>query len=168
MSQAKSTVDTQAPNVPGPEAKTNLAEPLVRVEGLTKHFPILRGILIQRKVGAVQAVDGVSFTIAQGETLGLVGESGCGKTTAGRTLLALYPATAGLVTIDGHNVHKAKGRELLAVRRKAQIIFQDPFASLNPRWTVNAIVGEPIRVHKLCKSEKERSARRGSAAMRCL
>jgi len=135
------------------------AEPLVKVENLTKHFPIMRGILIQRKVGAVQAVDGVSFAIAQGETLGLVGESGCGKTTAGRTLLALYPATGGQVTIDGHNVHKAKGRELLAVRRKAQIIFQDPFASLNPRWTVSAIVSEPIRVHKLCKTEKERSAR---------
>ena len=135
------------------------AEPLVKVENLTKHFPIMRGILIQRKVGAVQAVDGVSFTIAQGETLGLVGESGCGKTTAGRTLLALYPATAGQVTIDGHDVHRAKGRELLAVRRKAQIIFQDPFASLNPRWTVGAIVSEPIKVHKLYKSEKERSAR---------
>jgi oligopeptide transport system ATP-binding protein len=135
------------------------AEPLVKVENLTKHFPITRGILIQRKVGAVQAVDGVSFAIARGETLGLVGESGCGKTTAGRTLLALYPATAGLVTIDGHNVHKAKGRELLAIRRKAQIIFQDPFASLNPRWTISAIVSEPIRVHKLCKSSKERSDR---------
>jgi oligopeptide transport system ATP-binding protein len=135
------------------------AEPLVKVENLTKHFPITRGILIQRKVGAVQAVDGVSFTIDRGETLGLVGESGCGKTTAGRTMLALYPATAGLVTIDGHNVHQAKGRELLAVRRKAQIIFQDPYASLNPRWTVSAIVGEPLRVHKLCKSDKERSDR---------
>ena len=135
------------------------AEPLVKVENLTKHFPIMRGILIQRMVGAVQAVDGVSFTIAQGETLGLVGESGCGKTTAGRTLLALYPATAGQVTIDGHNVHKARGHELLAVRRKAQIIFQDPFASLNPRWTVGAIVSEPIKVHKLYKGEKERSAR---------
>ncbi len=135
------------------------AEPLVKVENLTKHFPIMRGILVQRKVGAVQAVDGVSFSIAPGETLGLVGESGCGKTTAGRTLLALYPATAGQVTIDGHDVHKAKGRELLAVRRKAQIIFQDPFASLNPRWTVGAIVSEPIKVHKLCKGEKERSAR---------
>jgi oligopeptide transport system ATP-binding protein len=135
------------------------AEPLVKVENLTKHFPIMRGILIRRKVGAVQAVDGVSFVIAQGETLGLVGESGCGKTTAGRTLLALYPATAGQVTIDGLNVHQAKGRELLAIRRKAQIIFQDPFASLNPRWTVNAIVSEPIKVHKLYKSNKERSAR---------
>jgi oligopeptide transport system ATP-binding protein len=135
------------------------AEPLVRVEHLTKHFPITRGILIQRQVGAVQAVDDVSFTIHRGETLGLVGESGCGKTTAGRTALALYPATSGKVTIDGQDVYAAKGRELLSIRRKAQMIFQDPFASLNPRWTVNAIVGEPLRVHKLCNSDKERQDR---------
>jgi oligopeptide transport system ATP-binding protein len=133
--------------------------PLVKVENLTKHFPITQGILIQRQVGAVQAVDGVSFVVHHGETLGLVGESGCGKTTAGRTLLGLYPATAGVITIDGHNVQEAKGHELLAIRRKAQMIFQDPFASLNPRWTVNSIVGEPLRVHKLFKSDKERSDR---------
>jgi oligopeptide transport system ATP-binding protein len=133
--------------------------PLVRVEKLTKHFPITRGILIQRRVGAVQAVDGVSFTIDQGETLGLVGESGCGKTTVGRTMLALYPATAGRVTIDGHDVHTARGKDLMAVRRKAQIIFQDPFASLNPRWTVNSIVGEPLKVHKLLGSQQERAER---------
>jgi oligopeptide transport system ATP-binding protein len=135
------------------------AEPLVKVENLTKHFPITRGILIQRQVGAVQAVDDVSFVVCHGETLGLVGESGCGKTTAGRTLLGLYPATAGAITIDGHNVQSAKGRELLAIRRKAQMIFQDPYASLNPRWTVNGIVSEPLRVHKLFKSGKERSER---------
>jgi oligopeptide transport system ATP-binding protein len=134
-------------------------EPLVRVIELKKHFPITQGILIQRQVGAVQAVDGISFDIARGETLGLVGESGCGKTTAGRTMLALYPATSGRVTIDGQDVHTAKGRDLLAIRRKAQIIFQDPFASLNPRWTVSAIVGEPLRVHKLLKTDKERSER---------
>ncbi len=133
--------------------------PLVIVEHLTKHFPITRGIVIQRRVGAVQAVDDVSFTIARGETLGLVGESGCGKTTVGRTMLGLYPATSGTVLIDGHNVHTAKGRELMAVRRKAQIIFQDPFASLNPRWTVGAIVSEPIRVHKLYGSARERAER---------
>jgi len=133
--------------------------PLVQVEHLTKHFPITRGIVIQRQVGAVQAVDDVSFAITRGETLGLVGESGCGKTTVGRTMLGLYPATGGEVTIDGHNVHAARGRELMTIRRKAQIIFQDPFASLNPRWTVNAIVSEPIKVHKLYRSAKERSDR---------
>jgi oligopeptide transport system ATP-binding protein len=133
--------------------------PLVQVENLTKHFPVLRGIVFQRKVGAVRAVDGISFTIQPGETLGLVGESGCGKTTAGRTLLGLYPATSGVVTIDGHDVRSAKGRELLAIRRKAQMIFQDPYGSLNPRWTVHAIVSEPLRVHHLFKTEPERVER---------
>ncbi len=133
--------------------------PLVVVENLTKHFPINRGLLIRRQVGAVQAVDRVSFTIERGETLGLVGESGCGKTTVGRTALALYPATGGRVLIDGQDVHAARGRDLLAIRRKAQMIFQDPYASLNPRWTVNAIVSEPLRVHKLCPGEKERTER---------
>jgi len=135
------------------------ADALLVVDNLKKHFPITRGILVQRQVAAVKAVDGISFAIARGETLGLVGESGCGKTTAGRTILALYPATEGAVNIDGTDVHKAKGRELMAIRRKAQIIFQDPYASLNPRWTVGAIVGEPLRVHKLCKNDNERAER---------
>jgi oligopeptide transport system ATP-binding protein len=133
--------------------------PLVIVENLTKHIPVTRGIVIQHKVGAVRAVDGISFSIEKGETLGLVGESGCGKTTAGRTLLGLYPATAGVVTIDGHNVRKARGKEMLLVRRIAQMIFQDPYASLNPRWTVHSIVSEPLRVHHLCKNEAERVER---------
>ncbi|MGB9723937.1 MAG: ABC transporter ATP-binding protein [Chloroflexia bacterium] len=132
---------------------------LVRVEHLVKHFPITRGIVIQRTIGAVRAVDDISFEIRRGETLGLVGESGCGKTTAGRTILGLYPATSGDVYIDGLNVQKARGRELMAIRRKAQMIFQDPFGSLNPRWTVNAIIGEPLRVHRLCRGAKERSER---------
>ena len=136
-----------------------MTEPLVHVENLTKHFPITRGIVIERVVGAVRAVDGISFDIQKGETLGLVGESGCGKTTAGRTLLGLYPATSGRTVIDTHSVHDAKGSELMHIRRKAQMIFQDPYASLNPRWTVNAIVSEPLRVHKLLSSQQERDAR---------
>jgi oligopeptide transport system ATP-binding protein len=135
------------------------AEPLVRVENLTKHFPIKRGIIVQRVIGHVRAVDGISFEIARGETLGLVGESGCGKTTAGRTMLALYPRTAGRVVISGRDAHTVKGDELLALRRDAQMIFQDPFASLNPRWTVSAIVGEPLRVHNLLGSDKARAER---------
>ncbi len=132
---------------------------LVRVEHLVKHFSITRGIVIQRTIGAVRAVDDISFEIRRGETLGLVGESGCGKTTAGRTILGLYPATSGDVYIDGLSVQKARGRDLMTIRRKAQMIFQDPFGSLNPRWTVNAIVGEPLRVHHLCRGARERSER---------
>ena len=136
-----------------------MTETLVHVENLTKHFPITKGIIIERVVGAVRAVDGISFDIQKGETLGLVGESGCGKTTAGRTLLGLYPATSGKTIIDTHSVHDAKGSELMHIRRKAQMIFQDPYASLNPRWTVNAIVSEPLRVHKLISNQQERDAR---------
>ena len=135
------------------------SEPLVKVDNLKKHFPVTRGILIQRQIGAVYAVDGISFTIQRGDTLGLVGESGCGKTTAGRTILGLYPITAGQISIDGHEVHKARSKELLAIRRKAQMIFQDPYASLNPRWTVNSIVSEPLRVHHLLPGERQRTER---------
>jgi len=134
-------------------------EPIVIVDHLVKHFPIMKGIVFQHPEGAVRAVDGISFTIARAETLGLVGESGCGKTTAGRTLLNLYPPTAGKVIIDGLDVCAAKGDTVLAVRRKAQMIFQDPFASLNPRWSVSSIVGEPLRVHKLRGSDKQRAER---------
>jgi oligopeptide transport system ATP-binding protein len=137
----------------------NATQPLVSVKNLVKHFPVMRGIVIQRKVGAVRAVDGISFYIERGETLGLVGESGCGKTTAGRTLLGLYQATDGLVKIDGQDVCSAKGKEMLAIRRKAQMIFQDPYASLNPRWTVNSIVSEPLHVHRLLKTQVERVER---------
>jgi oligopeptide transport system ATP-binding protein len=137
----------------------NATQALVQVDNLTKHFPVVRGIVFQHKVGAVRAVDGISFSIQRGETLGLVGESGCGKTTAGRTLLGLYPATAGAVSIDGRNVLTSKGKALLAIRRTAQMIFQDPYASLNPRWTVHSIISEPLRVHHLCNSEAERVER---------
>jgi oligopeptide transport system ATP-binding protein len=134
-------------------------QPLVHVNELKMHFPVTKGIIIQRQVGAVRAVDGISFDISQGDTLGLVGESGCGKTTAGRTILGLYPITSGKVSIHGQDILTANKRQMLAVRRKAQMIFQDPFASLNPRWTVNSIVGEPIRVHKLLNTERERVER---------
>ena len=146
---------------PTPDAVvTPHAAPVLQVRNLVKHFPVMRGIVFERQIGAVRAVDGISFDIARGETLGLVGESGCGKTTAGRTILGLYPMTSGSVIIDGHAIESAKSRaDLLIIRRKAQMIFQDPYASLNPRWTVNAIVSEPLRVHKLIENEKDRSER---------
>jgi oligopeptide transport system ATP-binding protein len=137
----------------------NESTALVQVVNLKKHFPVMKGLVLQRKVGAIRAVDGISFDIPRGETLGLVGESGCGKTTAGRTILGLYPATGGSVRIGGQDILRARSHEILAIRRQAQMIFQDPFASLNPRWTVNAIVSEPLRVHRLIKNEKERAER---------
>ena len=119
---------------------------LLRVDNLVKYFPIMRGIF-QKQVGAVRAVDGVSFEVKRGETLGLVGESGCGKSTAGRTILQLYRATSGSVNFDGVDLTTLKGEELRKMRRKMQMIFQDPYASLNPRMTVGEIVQEPLLVH---------------------
>jgi oligopeptide transport system ATP-binding protein len=121
---------------------------LVEVQDLVKYFPIHAGLL-SRHVGDVKAVDGVSFTIARGETLGLVGESGSGKTTIGRLLLRLLPATRGKVFFDGANVLEMGRGDVRKIRRAMQIIFQDPFASLNPRMTVGDIVGEPLRIHHL-------------------
>jgi len=119
---------------------------LVRVENLVKHFPIMKGTLFQKQVAAVHAVDGISFDIKRGETLGLVGESGCGKSTTGRTILQLHRPTAGHVYFDGLDLAEAKGETLRQMRRKMQMIFQDPYASLNPRMTVGQIVGEPLQI----------------------
>jgi oligopeptide/dipeptide ABC transporter ATP-binding protein len=128
---------------------------LLRAEGLVKHFPVRRG-LFGRDAGAVRAVDGVSLAIRRGETLGLVGESGSGKSTTGRLLLRLVPATAGRVEFDGHAVFDLDARALRALRREMQIIFQDPYSSLNPRMTVGAAIEEPIRVHGVAKKAEAR------------
>jgi oligopeptide transport system ATP-binding protein len=131
----------------------NESQILIQVKGLKKYFPIMQGIIIQREIGAVKAVDNVSFEIFKGETLGLVGESGCGKTTTGRTLIQLYRPTAGEVLYDGIDLAQTEGKELRALRRYLQMIFQDPFASLNPRWTISRIIAEPLRVHNIAQGQ---------------
>jgi oligopeptide transport system ATP-binding protein len=128
---------------------------LLEVRDLRMYFPIMRGI-IQRKVGEVKAVNGVSFQIREGETLGLVGESGCGKTSLGRAILQLYRPTGGQVLFDGEDLTRLKGRRLRQMRRRMQMIFQDPYSSLNPRMTVGSIVGEPLDIHHLARGREKR------------
>jgi oligopeptide transport system ATP-binding protein len=132
---------------------SNNEETLLKVEDLKMHFPIYRGVF-QRQVGAVRAVDGISFDVMRGETLGLVGESGCGKSTTGRAILQLYKPTAGQVHFEGADLIKLRGEELRKMRRKMQMIFQDPYASLNPRMTVEQIVGEPLMVHSVATGKE--------------
>ena len=137
-----------------PNAKTSSSQsPLLSVRDLNTHFPVKRGIF-QRTVDHVRAVDGVSLDLAPGETLGLVGESGCGKTTVGRTILRLIPATSGEVIFDGKPVFQQSAVDLRALRREMQIIFQDPGGSLNPRMRVGRLVGEPLMVHGLAKGDE--------------
>jgi len=131
------------------------AAPILDVRDLKTHFPVKRGVL-KRTVAHVKAVDGVSFVVNEGETLGLVGESGCGKTTVGRTLLRLIPATAGTVVFDGEDVFSMSGARVKTLRRKMQIIFQDPVGSLNPRMTVGRIVGEPMQIHGIARGAELR------------
>lgn len=140
---------TSAPIASSKAAPSKDAQrPLLSVRNLQTHFPIKSGLL-QRTTGYVKAVDGVTFDIGLGETLGLVGESGCGKTTVGRTLLKLIPATGGNVVFDGRDVYQARGEVLKTLRREMQIVFQDPAGSLNPRMRILNIIGEPILVHNL-------------------
>lgn len=134
-------------------------QPLLDVRDLKMHFPITRGIIFQRQVGAIKAVDGIDFTMYKGETLGLVGESGCGKSTTGRAILQLYRPTNGEVFFEGVDITKSKGEDLRKMRRRMQMIFQDPYASLNPRMTVGSIIGEPLEVHNIGSNKKERQER---------
>lgn len=130
---------------------------ILRVNGLKMHFPITQGIIFQKQVGAIKAVDGLNFNIKRGETLGLVGESGCGKSTTGRSILQLYRPTAGHVFFEDKDLTLLKGEDLRRQRRQMQMIFQDPYASLNPRMTVGSIVGEPLDVHNVGDKQSRRN-----------
>jgi oligopeptide/dipeptide ABC transporter ATP-binding protein len=133
-----------------------MTEPLIQVRDLVKHFPIKEGFLISRQVGAVQAVDGVSFEVNQGETLGIVGESGCGKSTTARLLMRLLDPTSGSIRINGQEIADLKHSEVKPMRREIQMIFQDPYSSLNPRRTVGAIISEPFHIHGMHPDKDER------------
>ncbi len=149
-------VNTQVKEAPKTDSKGR--EVLLRVRGLKKYFPITAGIILQRQVGAVKAVDGLDFDVYKGETLGLVGESGCGKSTTGRTVLQLYRPTEGSVEFEGVDLVQLKGEALRKMRKRMQMIFQDPYASLNPRMSVGRIVAEPLKVHNVgtAKDQQER------------
>ena len=132
---------------------------LLEVKGLRKHFPVTEGVIVHRTIGEVKAVDGIDFTLRRGETLGLVGESGCGKTTTGRCILLLERPTAGEIIYDGVDLASLPHKQLQALRRRIQVIFQDPYSSLNPRMKVGDIIGEPIKVHGIEPNGKRRAAR---------
>ena len=147
MSQSAAPVPTAS------SERTSRGEPLLEVENLTKRFPIQRGLL-QRKVGDVHAVEGVSFAIYRGETLGLVGESGCGKSTTARLVLKLLQATEGTIRFEGQDITKLGNRQMRPLRREMQMVFQDPYSSLNPRQTIGQIIGAPFAIHKTPGSTK--------------
>ena len=147
-----------AATMPGATADAVNGDVLVRIEDLKVHFPITSGVVVQRKIGAVRAVDGLSFDVMRGETLGLVGESGCGKSTTGRAILQLEKLTGGHVLYEGADLAELHGGALRRQRRRMQMIFQDPYASLNSRMTLGHIVGEPLLVHKL-RARDERVGR---------
>jgi len=128
---------------------------ILDVRDLYKHFPVTKGFIFQKQVGAVKAVDGVSFQIRRGETMGLVGESGCGKTTTGRVILRLMEPTRGEAYFEGRNIFRLNKEELRRMRRDMQIIFQDPYSSLNPRMTVGDIIGEPLEIHNLARGREK-------------
>ena len=148
MAQQVSSTDTQANGAAG--------ETLLQVNDMKVFFPVTSGIVFQRKVADVRAVDGITFNVKRGETLGLLGESGCGKSTTGKAVLQLVRPTAGEVEFEGRDLTKIKGGELRRFRRKMQMIFQDPYASLNPRMSVGSIISEPLTIHKLARGSEKK------------
>ncbi|MEV6564205.1 ABC transporter ATP-binding protein [Streptomyces kronopolitis] len=156
-SGAPASGDTPASGTPAPATPAAKApEPVLEVRDLAKHFPLTRGILVKKRIGAVQAVDGVSFDLHRGETLGIVGESGCGKSTVAKLLVGLERPTAGRIRYRGEDISTLSGRALKAVRRNIQMVFQDPYTSLNPRMTVGDIIGEPYEIHPEAAPKGER------------
>jgi oligopeptide transport system ATP-binding protein len=159
MSAAAEEVSQSTANEPG--------EVLVEIKNLKKYFPVLDGVFVKREVAQVKAVDDVSFTIRKGETLGLVGESGCGKTTIGRCILQLEKVTSGAINFDGTDLTKLSSEELIPFRQRIQVIFQDPYSSLNPRMTIGSIIAEPMKVHGILNSEAARRQRVRELLHRC-
>jgi oligopeptide/dipeptide ABC transporter ATP-binding protein len=133
-----------------------MSEPLVEVRDLVKHFPLTRGVIFQKQVGAVRAVDGATFEVRRGETFGLVGETGCGKSTTARLLVKLLEPTGGSIRFEGDDVTGIEGERLQCLRRDVQMIFQDPYSALNPRKTVGSIMAEPLEIHRLASGREER------------
>jgi oligopeptide transport system ATP-binding protein len=131
-------------------------EVLLKVEGAVKHFPIRRGIIFQKEIGRVHAVDGVDLEVRQGETLGLVGETGCGKSTLARLIAGLHPATAGKITFEGQDITNLPRKKMRPFRREIQMIFQDPYGSLNPRRRVGSIIGDPFSIHNICEGDERK------------
>jgi len=145
---------TQPDVAAAPTSAGEARQPILEVRDLKKHFPIYSSGIIRRNIGAVQAVDGVSFAVPRGGALGLVGESGCGKSTTGRLITRLYDPTAGSMVFDGRDIAKLSNKQMLPLRSEIQMIFQDPYSSLNPRHTVGTIVGTPLRVHNVVPERK--------------
>ena len=141
---------------PAADAPRTDGDVLVRMTDVVKHFPIKSGLILQREVGRVHAVDGVNLEIRRGETLGLVGESGCGKSTLARLLLGLYPVTSGTITFEGQDISRLKRKEMQPFRREIQMIFQDPYGSLNPRRRVGSIIGDPYDIHGVSKGDERK------------
>ena len=136
-----------------------MADPLLRVDSLKVHFPVMRGVLWKKQVGTVHAVDGVSFTLAHGETLGLVGESGCGKSTTGLAVLRMQDSTAGRIEFEGEDITHHDKAQMRPLRQRLQMVYQDPYGSLNPRMKVNGIIGEPLVVHGMAPDKATYDAR---------